>query len=371
MRRSSRSGSTVRFMHRSWSFALVLGLLALVTPGIPVRAAGDSARAVAAGAGEKLVESYVYPARAKDAADVLRRNAAAGAYDGLKEAALATRLTTDIYAVLHDKHVNLRYSAEVSSPEPSRKATPDPAVRAAQTKRMRQTGYGLGRVAHLPGNVGYLDVRGFPDVNDELDTVFDGAVNSVAYSDAIVLDLRRNHGGSPDSIARLLSHFLAPKTHLNDFVGRGDGDEKVTESTYTEAVPGPRITAPLYVLTSSETFSGGEECAYDVQALKRGTLIGAVTGGGANPGETRRIDDHFLIFVPTERARNPITKTNWEGVGVKPDIELPRERALVTAYGMAIDVKLSDTSLTAAQRDGLKQLRAKIDTLADAEILAL
>jgi hypothetical protein len=337
----------------------------------PVDAADDPARSVAAGAGQRLVESYVYPARAREAAEVLRRNAAAGAYDGLKEAALATRLTTDIYAVLHDKHVNLRYSGEVSPPEPSRRATPGPAARAVQLMRMRQIGYGLGRVAHLPGNVGYLDLRGFPDASDELNAVFDGAVNSIAYSDAIVLDLRRNHGGSPDSIARLLSHFLAPKTHLNDFVGRGDGDEKVTESTFTEAVPGPRITAPLYVLTSSETFSGGEECAYDVQALKRGTLIGAITGGGANPGETRRIDDHFLIFVPSERARNPITKTNWEGIGVKPDIEVPRERALIAAYGMAVDAKLRDASLTAAQRDGLKQLRTRIDTLADADILAL
>ena len=371
MRTSKRSRGIVRFMNRSSAFALGLALLALVAPAAPARAADDPARAVAAGAGQQLVESYVYPARAREAADVLRRNAAAGAYDGLKEAALATRLTTDIYAVLHDKHVNLRYSAESNPPEPSRHATPGPAARAARLQRMRQTGYGLGRVAHLPGNVGYLDVRSFPDASDELNAVFDGAVNSIAYSDAIVLDLRRNHGGSPDSIARLLSHFVAPKTHLNDFVGRGDGDEKVTESTYTEAVPGPRITAPLYVLTSSETFSGGEECAYDVQALKRGTLIGAVTGGGANPGGTRRIDDHFLIFVPSERARNPITKTNWEGAGVKPDIELPRERALVRAYGMAIDAKLQDTSLTAAQRDGFKQLRAKIDTLTDADILAL
>jgi hypothetical protein len=355
-------------MNRSLAFAFGLALLA---PSAPAHAADDPARAVAAGAGQKLVESYVYPARARDAAEVLRRNAAAGAYDGLKEAALAARLTTDVYAVLHDKHVNLRYSAELNPPEPSGDATPGPAARAARLQRTRQSGYGLGRVAHLPGNVGYLDVRGFPGASDELNTVFDGAVNSVAYSDAVVLDLRRNHGGSPDSIARLLSHFIAPKTHLNDVLGRGDGDAKVTDSTYTEAVPGPRITAPLYVLTSSETFSGGEECAYDVQALKRGTLIGAVTGGGANPGDTRRIDDHFLIFVPTGRARNPITKTNWEGVGVKPDVDVPRERALVTAYGLALDAKLRDGSLPAAQRDGLKQLRAKIDTLTDAEILAL
>ena len=242
---------------------------------------------------------------------------------------------------------------------------------AARTKRMREVGYGLGRVAHLPVNVGYIDLRGFPGGGAETYGVFDAVTNSVAFSDAIVLDLRRNHGGSPDSIARLLSHFLPVKTHLNDFVGRGDGEPPVAESTFTSEVPGPRITAPLYVLTSGETFSGGEECAYDVQSLKRGTLIGAVTGGGANPGGTRRIDDHFMIFVPDQRARNPITKTNWEGVGVKPDIAVDRDRALITAYGMIVDAKLRDTSLTAAQRDAYTKFRAKIDTMTDAEILAL
>ncbi len=222
--------------------------------------------------------------------------------------------------MLHDKHVRLRYSAEVNPPDDPNSGKASAAENAAMARMWRESGYGLGRVAHLPGNVGYVDLRNFPSASDELNAVFDGIANSVAYSRAVVLDLRRNHGGDPDAIARLLSHFLPPKTHLNDFVGRGDGEPPVRESTYTADVPGPRITAPVYVLTSGETFSGGEECAYDLQALKRGTLIGAVTGGGANPGDSRRIDDHYSIFVPDARARNPITKTNWEGVGVKPDI---------------------------------------------------
>jgi C-terminal processing protease CtpA/Prc len=238
-------------------------------------------------------------------------------------------------------------------------------------RQWREGGYGLGRVAHLPGNIGYVDLRNFPTDTEELDAVFDGAANSVAYSSSVVLDLRRNHGGDPAAVARFLSHFLPPKTHLNDFVGRGDGDPPISESTFTKDVPGTRITAPLYVLTSGETFSGGEECAYDVQALKRGTLIGAITGGGANPGDTRRIDDHFSIFVPDARARNPITKTNWEGVGVKPDIAVARDRALVTAYGMALDAKLRDASVTGGYHDRLAALRAKLDTMTDAEILAL
>lgn len=355
----------------SRSIAFALGV-ALFASSSSVRAAADDpARALAAGAAEKLEATYVYPSRARTAAELLRRNAASGAYDGLRDDALATRVTDDVAGVLHDKHVRVRYSAEVLPPERVPHTAPSPDQLAERTRQMREGGYGLGRVAHLPGNVGYIDIRGFPAGTDEMKSVFDGIANSVAFSGAIVIDLRRNHGGDPDSIARLLSHFLPPKTHVNDFVGRGDGEPPIESSTYTDEVPGPRITAPLYVLTSSETFSGGEECAYDVQALKRGTLIGATTGGGANPGGTRRIDDHFFIFVPDARARNPITKTNWEGVGVKPDIAVPRERALVTAYQMALDAKARDASTSAANRERIAALRAKLDTMTDDQILAL
>ena len=344
---------------------------AVLSTSSPGGAADDPARAVAAGAAAKLEAYYVYPSRAREAASLLRRNAVSGAYDGLKADALSKRVTDDIAAVLHDKHVRLQYSADVLPPAKPSGEGESPEEKAANQRFFRQVGYGLGRIAHLPGNVGYIDLRYFFQTPETIGPVFDGIANSVAYSDAIILDLRRNHGGDPAAIARLLSHFLPPKTHLNDFVARGDGDAKVAESTYTEDVPGPRITAPLYVLTSGETFSGGEECAYDVQALKRGTLIGAVTGGGANPGDMRRIDDHFAIFVPDERARNPITQTNWEGVGVKPDQAVPPERALAVAYQAALDAKLRDPTLLTAQRDALQKLRAKVDTMSDAEIFAL
>ncbi|HEX3464853.1 MAG TPA: S41 family peptidase [Candidatus Elarobacter sp.] len=355
------------------SMFIAFGVTVLACAGPALAAADDPARGVVDGAAAKLESFYVYPSRAREAAALLRRNAASGAYDGLRDAALAQRVTADLAGVLHDKHVRLMYSVDVNPPAKASGKGPSPEELAQQEAFYRQVDYGMGRVAHLPGNIGYLDLRYFFMSADPAAArrVFDGMIDSVAYSDAIVLDLRRNHGGDPRAIARVLSHFLAPKTHLNDFVERGDGDAKIADSTYTEEVAGPRITAPLYVLTSSETFSGGEECAYDVQALKRGTLLGAVTGGGANPGDTRRIDDHFAIFVPDARARNPITKTNWEGVGVKPDIELPRERALIAAYGMALDAKLKDTSLSTPQRANLTQLRAKLDTMTDTEILGL
>ena len=357
---------------------LPLALLSALLLGNPLSAAlpaaaaaGDPARTVAAAAADDLERDYVLPTPGRAAAELLRRNAAAGGYDGLREAELAARLSADLAPVLHDKHVRVRWSPDRNPPAGASGGAPSAEELAAGARREREGGYGLGRVAHLPGNVGYIEVRGFASA-PETDAVLDAAVNAVASSDAIVLDLRRNHGGDPHAVARLVSHFVEPKTHLNDFLGRGDGAAaRIESSTYSEAVPGPRVAAPLYVLTSGETFSGGEECAYDLQALERGTLIGAVTGGGANPGGVERIDDHFGIFVPTERARNPITHANWEGVGVRPDRALAPERALATAYAAALDARLADPALARSLRERLAALRTTLDTLDDAAILAL
>lgn len=350
--------------------ACVLGIALVATGARGVAAPDDPARAVATATADQLERYYVYPTLAHAAGELLRRNAAAGAYDGLHDRTLAQKLTADL-AVVHDKHVRVGYSAEVNPPAKASGEGQSPEEKAAEERWSRSVGYGLGHVVHLPGNVGYIELHYFLGSAREMSTVFDGLANAVAYSDAVVIDLRRNHGGDPKVVARFLSHFLVPKTHLNDFVGRGDGETKVRESTYTENVPGPRITVPMYVLISGETFSGGEECAYDVQSLKRGTLIGAVTGGGANPGESRRVGDHFSVFVPEERAQNPITKTNWEGVGVKPDVTVARERALTTAYAAALDAKLRDASLEQDERATLTALRGRVDTMSDAEILAL
>mgnify|MGYP001302931925 CR=1 FL=1 len=205
---------------RNRSIACSLGLVLLATSAPGLAASDDPARPIAAAAAEKLEAYYVYPSRAREAGDLLRRNAAAGAYDGLREDALAKRVTEDLGGLLHDKHVRLRYSTEVNPPAKPSGTDASAEEVAAQARFDRSVGYGLGRVAHLPGNVGYVDVRYVLGSSREMSTVFDGMANAVAYSEAIVLDLRRDHGGDPNVVARFLSHFLAPKTHLNDFVAR-------------------------------------------------------------------------------------------------------------------------------------------------------
>ena len=143
--------------------------------------------------------------------------------------------------------------------------------------------------------------------------------------------MRENGGGTPQMVAYVISYLVSQRTHLNDAFERRTGE---TEQFWTrDDVPGPRFGGkkPIYVLTSSRTFSGAEEFAYDLQSLKRATIVGETTGGGAHMTASGRIGDHLLIRVPVRRAINPITHTNWEGVGVQPDVKVPADQALETA----------------------------------------
>ena len=160
-------------------------------------------------------------------------------------------------------------------------------------------------------------------------------MSDVADADVLIIDLRANHGGDPSTVAQVASYLFDDKpVHLSDVVER-DGS---TRAFWTEpTVAGKRFGGkkPVYVLTSAETFSGGEALAYDLQSLRRATLIGETTGGGANPTSAHALDDWFAIGVPWARAVNPVTKTNWEGVGVRPDVATKATAALDEALRRA------------------------------------
>jgi len=176
----------------------------------------------------------------------------------------------------------------------------------------------------------------------------------------MIIDLRRNGGGEPSSVAHLMSHFFAPGDvrHLNDIYTR---PTDATQQYWTNPSVGVRYTGPVYVLTSPRTFSGGEEAAYDFQTQKRATLIGEATGGGANPGDFVAIGEGFGAFIPTGRAINPITKTNWEHTGVKPDIAVPAADALKVAHAAALRLQLQaakDPEMRAELQEAITDVEA-------------
>jgi hypothetical protein len=305
-------------------------------PDLPIDAA-VRARVVSK-AVDVLERSYVSAETARVMTDALRAREKAGAYDTVTSAdAFARALTDDLRSVSHDKHLRVRYSHAPVGPDREGFAPPPPS--AAEAAFRRSVNFGFEKLERLPGNIGYLEVRGFDDAALAGPTLA-AAFTFLAETDALVIDLRRNPGGSGETVALLASYLFDAATHLNDIVWRETGR---TEASWTRTdVPGRRYgqAKPAYVLTSDRTFSAAEECAYDLQTRKRATVVGATTGGGAHAGGTRRLDDHFEMWVPAGRAVNPVTKTNWEGVGVTPDHAVPESDALRAAEVLALQALL-------------------------------
>jgi C-terminal processing protease CtpA/Prc len=279
---------------------------------------------------KRLNDAYVFPEVAQAMEKAVRDRAAKGEYDQITSAqAFAQKLTSDLQAVSKDKHLRVRYSHQ---PIPERGQRREPTSEEREQYRRQQSwmNSAFERVERLPGNIGYIEFRGFADPEIGADTVA-AAMNFVANTDALIIDLRRNGGGRPDMVALICSYLFGTEpVHLNSLYWR-EGNR--TEEFWTrKEVAGKRyLNKDVYVLTSNRTFSGAEEFTYNLKNLKRATVVGETTGGGAHPGGFNRLHEHFGMFVPTGRAISPITKTNWEGTGVKPDVEVPADQALHVA----------------------------------------
>lgn len=291
----------------------------------------------------RVREVYVFPERAVEMERAVRARQRRGEYDRVTSAAaLADSLTAHLRAVSHDGHLSVQYSHE---PLPA--GEPD-AARIAEWDR-RRASYNAYHNAHieqverLAGNVGYLRLTGFANPEAALEPIR-AAMAFLANTDALIIDLRENHGGRPETVALLASWLFGEQpVHLNTVVTRA-GAERTEHWTKPEIPGAGRYGArkPVYVLVSHGTFSAGEEFPYDLQALRRATIVGETTGGGAHPVGPRRATEHFAAMVPFARAVNPVTHTNWEGTGVHPDVAVAPAQALAAAHRLALQALLAD-----------------------------
>ncbi len=277
-----------------------------------------------------VTEHYVFPDVAEQVVAVLRKQAAGGRYADLAgDEAFAAAVTEDLQAVNGDKHLRLLYSVD-----------PVPETEEFDLDRYRTevelNAGGFTRVERLPGNVGYLDNRGLYAAQ-LAGPAATAALSLVAHTDALIIDLRRCPGGDPAQVALICSYLFEDPTHLNDIYSRTTGE--TTQYWTLPYVPGEKFGGekPIWVLTSGFTFSGAEELAYNLQTRGRATIVGERTRGGAHPGGRHRVDVHLNAAVPSGRAINPVTGTNWEGTGVTPDIELPADAAYHRAYRLALE----------------------------------
>lgn len=282
-------------------------------------------------ASAQLDSFYVFPDIAKRVGDSLRARNKRGAYDAFtKKMTFAARLNDEIRDLSRDKHMGFTYNAR--GPRPG--TAPPPFAAADEAARERQHADEVNcefvKVEHLDGNIGYVKFNGFLDV-DLCGATASAAMNFVASSRALIIDMRDNGGGSPAMVSYVSSYLFSTRTHLTDIWNRRTG--ATTEFWTRDDVPGRRFGGekPIYVLTSANTFSGAEEFAYNLKVQKRATIVGEVTAGGAHPVGPRPVANDYIIAVPDSRPINAVTHTNWEGVGVEPDITVPAEEAFATA----------------------------------------
>jgi len=305
-----------------------------------------SGREIVTKALELLRANYVFPEQAGQAATAIEARLAAGEYDNLDEITLTERLTSHLQEITEDKHLAVRLGGgpgprrePAETPDGEKEKPPDPEKKAARREKMRRIGrmdnFGIRRVERLDGNVGYIDLRRMA-MAANAGPAITAAMELVAGTYALIIDMRRNGGGAPDGVVFWCSYLFDERpTHLNDIFHADTGETR--QFWALPYVPGTRYTGkPVYVLTSHRTFSGGEDLCYTLQALGRATVVGETTGGGAHPTRGFPISAAVSIGIPFARSVNPVTGTNWQGTGVVPDVSADAEQAYDVAYAKAL-----------------------------------
>lgn len=284
------------------------------------------------GVNADLAEFYVDAPLAKQMQQALEAHQQAGEYNSITDGdAFAAQLTKDLRAVSHDKHLGVSFSPFKM---PARQA-PSADDMARMRQQMKHDNCAFEKVEVLPRNIGYVKFNGFmgPDVCGP--TVV-AAMGFLANTDAVIFDLRDNGGGDPAMVSFVASYLFDKPTHLNDLYNR---KENSTQQFWSLSyVPGERLVKQaIFVLTSKRTFSGAEEFTYDLKNQKRATIVGETTGGGAHPVAGHPVAGYFVVGVPFAKAINPLSKTDWEGTGVEPDVKVSASEALTTAEKLAVE----------------------------------
>ena len=276
-----------------------------------------------------LERHYVDRDKGRKMAVALRAHEKKGDDDKSTDGAMfAALLTQQMREVTPDRHLTLDY---FEAPLPQHAAASTPEDLARYREAMKRQNCTFEKVDILPHNIGYLKLNWFPPVS-VCQAAAEAVLASLNHADAIIFDLRDNRGGEPEMVSFMAAYlFDHPEYFYNP-------RENTTEESWTHSpVPGNRLAdKPVYVLTSGRTFSGAEQFCYDLKMLKRATLVGETTGGGAHSGAFHRIDDHFGMGVPETKAINPYAKADWAEIGVEPNVKVNAADALDTAVKLAL-----------------------------------
>lgn len=286
---------------------------------------------------ENLLENYVNLELSHKMIAELDKNIKSRKYSQIVIPSVFSKtLTKDLQSISNDYHLKVRFDPKriaqkkrVISEEKKQK------MERRMVMRMAEINYGFKEIKILKGNIGYLNLQLFADTKYAKSTAT-SAMNFLSNTNAMIIDLRNNRGGVPSMMQLLSSYFLGENpVLLSDFYERKTNTK--TQLYSLTNIDGERYSKPVYVLTSKKTFSAAEAFAYTLKHLDKVTVVGEVTKGGANRTKRMNLNDEFTISIPYIKSIHPITKTNWEGKGVQPNIESTKKNAFVKAYIAAIN----------------------------------
>jgi hypothetical protein len=299
---------------------------------------------------DQLHTSYIDVEQASKLEPILRH---ADFSQAVGDEAFASAVTALMQNVTKDQHLRLIYSAKQFKSQDS--GLPTSAEIAEWQAGWKRDNYGIERVDRLPGNIGYFKINCFWNAAASAPSIA-AAMTLLVHTDALIIDLRENGGGDAEEVPLIASYLFDERTHLSDFYRR---EGNVTEQQWTyPAVAGSRFgkEKKVYVLTSKATFSAAEGLAYALKNLKRATIVGETTKGGAHPSRMRRINEHYEMMVPGSTVRDHVTGKDWEGVGVLPDLSVPAEEALTMAQIIILKEMLAGKPNTENRHEIRKRL---------------
>ena len=253
-------------------------------------------------------------------------------WSAMEAVELAPSVTEHLLARTGDRHLRLRWEAEVRE-ESGEDEWDDPEFLAAYWREQDYVNQGIPRAEVLAGNIGLLVCQSL-DEAEGTGHVVEAAIAFLGRCDALIVDVRDSNGGAPSGVAHLISHLVdAPAKHLLDVVDR---EGRTVEQTWTTPYVRTRLERqPVFVATSASTPSGAEELAYDLQALGRAAVVGEPTVGAANPVQRVTVAPHLFLQLPTQRVVSAVTGRNWEGEGVIPDVRCEAGESVAVAHQLA------------------------------------
>ncbi len=306
---------------------------------------------------EVLAEQYIFSDVGESMASTFTTRLENGDYDALSDATEFTdQLTEELRALSNDEHLFIFYSEDNVTTE-QEYLDPTPEMKLQNQNMHKYFNAGVSSVGRLDGNIGYLEFSSFMD-KEPTGPVLGRAMNLLQDTGGLIIDLRKNTGGMPETVALLASYFLGPDpVHVDSIYWKASDTTEEYWSTADLDGPWYGTQRPVFILNSATTFSAAEAFSYAMQAFGRAEIVGEGTRGGAHPGGMQRIADNFYLWVSNGRAINAVTGENWEGTGVSPDYPVAADAALETAHRLILPPVIEQTEYELDRQDRERHLR--------------